>query len=43
MRAKGITLVEILIVVDSEARKRIEHMQHLRGSVGSPDSRKRIV
>jgi hypothetical protein len=29
---------EILIVVDSEARKRIEHMQHLRGSVGSPDS-----
>ncbi len=29
---------EVLMVVDSEAHTRIEHMQHLRGSAGSSDS-----
>jgi hypothetical protein len=30
---------EILMVVDGEARKRIEHMQHMRGDRGSADTR----
>jgi hypothetical protein len=29
---------EVLMVVDGEAHKRIEHMQHMRGNVGSTDA-----